>query len=59
MGQPITLQSTDGILLRIADNELAKFGSSNVTFQRDINMNEGLITNLRSPDSDGDAANKN
>ena len=58
MGQPITFQSTDGILLRIADNELAKFGSSNVTSQRDINMNEGLVTNLISPDSDSDATNK-
>ena len=58
--QSITLQSTDGVLvLRIADKELGKFSSSIITFQRDINMNKGLITNLRSPDSDGDAANKN
>ena len=59
LGQPITLQSSDGIVLRVVDNELAKFSSSNISFHKDISMNEGLISNLRNPENDGDAASKN
>ena len=49
LGQPLTLQASNGILLRVADNEAATFSSTNVAFHKDINMNEGLISNLRSP----------
>ena len=58
LGQPITLQSSDGIVLRVVDSELAKFSTSNISFHKDISMNEGLITNLKSPENDNDAANK-
>jgi hypothetical protein len=58
VGQPITMQSSDGIVLWVADNELARFYESTITFQRDVDMNEGLISNLRSPENDNDAANK-
>ena len=39
LGQPITLQSSDGIVLRVVDNELAKFSTSNISFHKDISMN--------------------
>ena len=58
LGQPLTLQASNGILLRVADNEAATFSSSNVAFHKDIDMNEGLITNLRSPKNDNDATSK-
>ena len=58
LGQSITLQSSDGIVLRVVDSELVKFSTSNISFHKDISMNEGLINNLRSPENDGDAANK-
>jgi hypothetical protein len=32
VGQPITLQATDGIVLRIGESEIAKFSSSNIIF---------------------------
>ena len=53
-----TLQSSDGIVLRLVDNDLAKFSTSNISFHKDITMNEGLINNLRNPENDSDAANK-
>jgi hypothetical protein len=58
LGQSLTLQASNGILVRVADDESATFSSSNVAFHKDIDMNEGLITNLRSPENDNDAASK-
>ena len=58
LGQPLTLQASNGIVLRVADSELAKFNSSNIAFHNDINMNERFINNLRTPENDGDAASK-
>jgi hypothetical protein len=54
VGQPVTLQATDGILLRIGDCDIAKFKTSNIIFHRD----KCHISNLRDPDSDNDAVNK-
>ena len=51
-------QSSDGIVLRVADNDSATFSSSNIAFHKDIDMNEGLISNLRSPENDNDATSK-
>jgi hypothetical protein len=58
IGQSLMLQSSNGILLRVADDDAATYGPSNVAFHKDIDMNEGLITNLRSPENDNDAASK-
>jgi hypothetical protein len=58
IGQSLTLQSSNGILLRVADDDAATHNPSNVAFYKDIDMNEGLITNLRSPENDNDAASK-
>jgi hypothetical protein len=57
-GQPITLQATDGTVLRIGNSDIAKFNSSNIIFQRDMYMDECQISNLRDPNSDNDAVNK-
>jgi hypothetical protein len=46
------------MVLRVADNDSATFGSTNNAFHKDIDMNEGLITNLRSPENDNDATSK-
>jgi hypothetical protein len=43
LGQSLTLQSSNGILLRVADDDAATFGSSNVAFHKDIDMNEGSL----------------
>ena len=44
--------------LRVVDSDAATFSSSNIAFHKDINMNEGLITNLRRPENDNDATSK-
>jgi hypothetical protein len=58
VGQPITLQATDEILLRIGDSDIAKFNTSNIIVHRDMYMDECHISNLRDPDGDGGAVNK-
>src|SRR5688572_15868897 len=63
LNSPITLQTTDGILCKLGENEIIRFGKSStdhrIELYQNITMNEKNIANLHDPVEVQDAATKN
>lgn len=58
VNQPLTIQSSHGVLCRVGDSDVAKFDSAIIKYLKDVDMSGKRITNLKDPEEVSDAVTK-